>query len=60
MDIKRFAQDSPLGIGWVLGHVPLSVAVAALAKDTRTTEKSVRAQYGIGKASKEEEPQLKP
>lgn len=54
MDTRRFAQASPLGVGWLLGHVTLKEAVAALARVTKKTEKAVIAEYGIGKASKEE------
>lgn len=56
MDIQKFAKDSPLGLGWLTGNVPLSVAVAALARQTKTTVQAVKAKYGIN-TSKEEDPQ---
>lgn len=47
MKTKEFSIDSPLGVGWVTGHVTLEEAVKALAKKIRKTPSEVARLYDI-------------
>lgn len=47
MKTEEFAQDSPLGLGWLLGHIPLAEAITALAVQEGLTDNQVRAKYQL-------------
>lgn len=46
-DRRKFALDSPMGLGWIMGSVSLDMAIDALARSERTSRQGIISAYGI-------------
>lgn len=47
MDTEKFSEDSPLGIGWLMGHLSLEDAVLALERESGKSRKFIMDKYDI-------------
>lgn len=50
METEKFAEDSPLGLGWIMRHVSLDDAVSALEESSGLSRSKIMERYGIDKA----------
>ena len=49
MDTKRFIKESPVGLGWVMGHLTLDEAVRETARLRNVSVTVIREDYQITK-----------